>query len=74
MITMRHWLTMAINDDGTVAADGFGVQVSQKLAMFHADDGLTASRDHNWPQHAMDALVALFGQWVCRRMWKRLRR
>ena len=51
---------MAINDDGTVAADGFGMQVSQKLAMFYADDGLTASRDHNWLQHAMDALVALF--------------
>ena len=59
---VRHWLTMAINDDRTVAADGFGMQVSQKLAMFYADDGLTASRDHNWLQHAMDALVALFGQ------------
>ena len=59
---VRHWLTMAINDDGTVAADGFGMQVSQKLAMFYADDGFTASWDHNWLQHAMDALVALFGQ------------
>ena len=57
---VRHWLTLVVNDDGMATSNGFGMMVNERLAMFCADDGLTASRDPVWLQNASDVLVHLF--------------
>ena len=56
---IRHWLTLVIDDNGTIQ-DGLGETVASKLSLFYADDGLVASLDNDWLQHALDVLVDLF--------------
>jgi exonuclease III len=56
---VRYWLSLVVPDN-QVAANGLGPQVEEKLAVLYADDGLISSTDHEWLQHAVDALTGLF--------------
>jgi len=55
---VRHWMTVMVEDGGASAMTGLAVK--QLLLLFHADDGMIASRDPGWLQEALTALVALF--------------
>ena len=57
---LRHWLSLVIDDDGSVAQQGMGLTVADRLAAFYADDGLVSSTHHPWLQHATEVLVGLF--------------
>jgi len=46
---VRHWLQFAMSDDHDAAANGLaGAAVRDLPVAFHADDGLIASRNHQW--------------------------
>ena len=55
---VRYWLSLVV-DDGS-KADGLGMMVQEWLVLFYADDGLIASRNHEWLQMAIECLSELF--------------
>ena len=60
---IRTWQAMTLEDQ-RVAHDGLGETVGQCLELFYADDGMVGSRDSDWLQNAMNALVGLFRRYV----------
>ena len=49
-----------IVEDQKVAHDGIGETVGRCLGLLYANDGMVGSRDPDWLQHLMNALVGLF--------------
>ena len=58
---VRYWLQFTITDNHDAATNGLtGATVRDLLVAFYADDGLIASRNHQWLQDALNVLVTLF--------------
>ena len=57
---LRHWLSLVIDDAGTIVSHGFGLSVADRFALFYADDGLIGARNADWLQNALQVLTDLF--------------
>jgi hypothetical protein len=55
---VHYWLSLVV-DDGS-EFNGLGHTVSEWLVLFYADDGLLATRNHEWLQMAINRLSELF--------------
>ena len=56
---IRTCMAMTVEDQ-RVAHDGLGETVGRCLGVFYTKDGMVGSRNLEWLQHAMTALVGLF--------------
>lgn len=56
---IHHW-PLLVTDDDSISADGPGLTVAERLAIFCADDSLVSSTNSTWLQHALGILVGLF--------------
>ena len=57
--SIRTWLAMTLEYQ-RVAHGGLGETVGQCVRVFYAKDGMVGSRDSDWLQHTINALVVLF--------------
>jgi hypothetical protein len=56
--TARYWLNIILDNGSEV--DGFRQTVQEQLALFYANDGLLAARNHLWLQMVLLRLCELF--------------
>jgi len=58
---IRHWLTI-VSEVASDASDGVGQNITERAAMFCADDGFVGSPNKQWLQDAFEVLVDLFAR------------
>ena len=58
---IRYWLH-TVSDIETEAITGVGENITERAALFYADDGLLASPDKEWLQQSFPVLVDLFAR------------
>ena len=58
---IRYWL-LTVSPEPDEAISGVGERITERAALFYADDGLLASPDKEWLQAAFTVLVDLFGR------------
>ena len=58
-IVVQHWLSLTVEDDSAIR-NGIGMAAGRIMVVFYADGGIIGSREPEWIQGALNALIRIF--------------